>query len=74
MDISQVAVSGNLVLNEVERAVVGKRHVLEDILAAFLAHGRACAAGGLPRAGKNPGGEQLCHCFRDELQTHPVYA
>lgn len=39
MDISQVAVTGNLVLNEVERAVVGKRHVLEDILAAFLATG-----------------------------------
>lgn len=39
MDISQVAISGNLVLNEVERAVVGKRHVLEDILAAFLAPG-----------------------------------
>jgi len=39
MKVDEVAVSGNKVLDEVGRAVVGKRDVLEKILAAALAGG-----------------------------------
>ena len=39
MDLAEVRVNGNRILDEVERAVVGKRDVLELVLMGLLADG-----------------------------------
>ncbi len=53
LSLAEVARLGSSILDEVDRAVVGKRHPLTLVLAAVLAGG-ARPARGLPGAGQDP--------------------
>ena len=73
MDLADVArVSGRLI-DEVEKAVIGKRAALELLLLG-RARRRARAARGLPRAREDADGALVRAGLLDGLLAHPVHA
>ena len=60
ISIEQVAELSARVVQEVEKAVVGKREVLNLMMAAFLSIRRSYPAGGLPGPGQDPDRQLFC--------------
>ena len=72
-DISKVSSLSKQVIAEVERAVVGKRGLLEMMMASMLAGGHILLED-FPRSGKNTGCTQFCESAWSGIQAHPVHA
>ena len=72
-DISQVSSLSKQVIAEVERAVVGKRALLEMMMASMLAGGHILLED-FPGLGQDAGRAQFCKRAGARIQTDPVHA
>ena len=73
MSIEKVSELSTKVIQEVEKAVVGKHDILEQIMAVFSLFGWSSFAGRLPRAGQNLDRQFFCDGSGNAIQTHPVH-
>ena len=74
LTIEQVNEYAEQIIAEVEKAVIGKRKILQKYLAAFLSSGGQCLNRGLPGFGENTDCQFFCYGSRFAVPTYSIYA